>query len=67
MTGKNFPWVLYNLSYYTSFFIYVVISRAFRHELKRLVYTMFGRDVIPIREEENRQENVVVSNIVVPA
>ncbi len=66
---NNFFSLLFNISYCISFVIYVVISKAFRHEVKRMVYKMVGRDLRPVREEENRQENVelnVVSYIVVP-
>jgi len=66
---NNFFSLLFNISYCISFVIYVVISKAFRHEVKRMVYKMVWRDLRPVREEENRQENVelnVVSYIVVP-
>jgi hypothetical protein len=66
---NNFLTFIYNLSYCSSFFIFVGISKAFRQELKRLVFKIVGKQLVPIREEENRQENielnvVVVSNIV---
>jgi hypothetical protein len=60
---------LYNISFCASFFIFISISRSFRQEFKRLVFKIFGKQLAPIREEENRQENIdlnvaVVANIV---
>ncbi|CAF1255033.1 unnamed protein product [Adineta steineri] len=54
---NNFLSLLFNISYSISFFIYIIISKAFRHELKRMIYKIFGRDLIPIRDVEL---NVVV-------
>jgi len=60
-----------------SFLVFIIVSKAFRSELKRMVYKIFGKNLTPIREEENNQENaerdnvklniVVVSTIVSPA
>jgi hypothetical protein len=69
---NNFLTFLYNIFFCISFFIFAGISKAFRHELKRLAYKMVGRGLLLIRDEENKQENVelnvvVISNIVLPA
>ena len=40
---NDFLSLLFNISYCISFFIYVVISKAFRQELNRMVYKMFGK------------------------
>ncbi len=55
---------LYNISLCGSFFIFVVVSRAFRQELKKMIYTMCRKNIVVPREEENRQSFVVVSAIV---
>jgi len=41
-----------------SFFIFMAVSKVFRNELKRMMYKMIGKNLTPIREEENRQEHV---------
>ncbi len=41
-----------------SFFIFMVVSKVFRNELKRMMYKMIGKNLTPIHEEENRQEHV---------
>jgi hypothetical protein len=56
---------LYNISYCTSFFIFISISRAFRQQLKRMIYKIFGKDLVALREEENRQENVELNVVVI--
>ena len=50
---------LNHIPYCTSFYIYLLISKAFRNEVKRLIYKLCGKNVAIIREEENKQENVV--------
>ena len=50
---------------YKFFYIFDRISKAFRHELKRMIYKMIGgKDVIPSREEENVARNNVEINVV---
>ena len=49
--------MIYSLYFISSFFVFVVVSRAFRQELKRLSYKVIGKEVNQIREEENRPEN----------
>ncbi len=56
---------LYSVSYCVSFFIFISISRDFRQKLKRIIYKIFGKDLMALREEENRQENVVELDVVV--
>jgi len=62
---NNFLSLLFDISYCISFLIYVVISKAFRHEVKRMVYKMFGKDLIPVRGQENVEQNIVVVSYVV--
>ncbi|CAF1467430.1 unnamed protein product [Adineta steineri] len=71
----NFMSFIYSTSYSVNVFTFIIVSKAFRHELKRTIYKIIGKDLVPIREEENRQENHerdnveinVVSTIEVPA
>ncbi|CAF1565200.1 unnamed protein product [Adineta steineri] len=71
----NFMTFIYTASYSTNFFVFIIVSKAFRQELKRTIYKIIGKDLVPIREEENRQENHerdnveinVVSTIELPA
>jgi hypothetical protein len=56
---------IYNISYCVSFFIFICVSRAFRQELKRMIYKMFGKDLMRLPEEENKQENVELNAVVV--
>jgi hypothetical protein len=72
---NNFLTFIYDIYYSTSFFIFVIVSKAFRHELKRIIYKIIGKELTPLREEDNRQGNIerdnaelnVVSTIVLPA
>jgi predicted PurR-regulated permease PerM len=56
---------LYSIPNCTVFFIFISISRAFRQQLKRMIYKIFGKDLLVPREEENRQENVELNAVVV--
>jgi hypothetical protein len=62
---------LYAIPFSTNFFVFVIVSKAFRHELKRTIYKIIGKELIPIREKDNvGRDNVelnVVSAIVLPA
>jgi hypothetical protein len=49
---------IYFIFYGSSFFIFISVSKAFRYELKRLIYNL-----TPLREEENRQENMGPNNV----
>jgi hypothetical protein len=42
----------------------MALSKSFRNELKRTIYKIRGKDLVPIREEENKQENIF--NVVTP-
>ncbi|UJR23070.1 hypothetical protein I4U23_026094 [Adineta vaga] len=69
---NDFLTFLFNASYCLSFFIYISISKTFRHELKRILWKVCGKDVMPMREEENRQDNLAVNagsvvNYIVPS
>ena len=54
--------VLYTMYFASSFFISVIVSRAFRLELKRLIYKIIGKNVNPIREEENQFDTIAKDN-----
>lgn len=54
---------LHHIPYCVSFFIHVGISKAFRHELKRLIYGIIGKDVPTIRIETIGQLNDRASTI----
>jgi len=72
---ENFLNFIFYIFHCVSFFIFLTVSKAFRREMKRAIYKMCGKDLIPIREEDNGQTNVrsnnvelnVVSTIVLPA
>ncbi|CAF1173645.1 unnamed protein product [Adineta steineri] len=70
---NQFGIFLYHIPYCASFYIYISMSKAFRHEFKRLIYKISCKNLISIREEEHRQNNMelnvvdVVSTIIVPA
>ncbi|CAF2577895.1 unnamed protein product [Rotaria sp. Silwood2] len=58
----NFFAFLYFMFYCVNFFIFVIISKVFRHELKRMIYKIFGKNLRAIREEDNRQETLNEDN-----
>jgi hypothetical protein len=73
---EEFLTFLQFIPFCVSFFVFILVSKAFRSELKRMIYKMIGKNLAPIREEENIQENaerdsvklnVAVSTIVLPA
>jgi hypothetical protein len=55
---SNLTTFIYNIYYCADFLIFLIVSKAFRHQLKRIIYKIIGKDLIPIREEENRQEHI---------
>ena len=55
----------YYIFFCSSFFIFVSISKAFRHELKRSILKIVGKQLAPMREEENKQENIDLNVITV--
>ncbi|CAF2855260.1 unnamed protein product [Rotaria sp. Silwood2] len=65
----NFFVFLYFIFYCVNFFIFLIISKVFRHELKRMIYKIFGKNLREIRDEDNKQETMKddhrQSNIVV--
>ena len=68
---NNFGAFLHYIPYCSSFFIFVDVSKAFRQEVKRLGYTLCGKNLVIIREEDNQQHepgrnNVPISTIVLP-
>jgi len=59
----NISIFLHHIPYCASFYIYVVVSKAFRNELKRMVYKICGQKISSTCEEENKQENVGRDNV----
>jgi len=62
--GNLFTFI-YIISYCVSFFIFISISKAFRQELKRIIYKICRKNLMTLREEENRQENIELNVVVV--
>jgi hypothetical protein len=68
---QNIFTLLEFIPFCASFFIFIVVSKAFRSELKRMI----GKKLISIRNKENRQGIVrrdsvelnVVNTVVLPA
>jgi len=54
---------LHDVPFCASFLIFISVSKAFRTELKRTIYKIFGKDLITVREEENIQGNTGRDNI----
>ncbi|CAF1201453.1 unnamed protein product [Rotaria sp. Silwood1] len=48
---------IYFTFYGSSFFIFFIVSKAFRHGLKRFIFKIIGKELMTLREEDNRQEN----------
>ncbi|CAF1197513.1 unnamed protein product [Adineta steineri] len=55
---------IYSTSYSVNIFVFMIVSKAFRHELKRTIYKIISKDLIPIREEENHERDNVEINVV---
>ena len=53
----------YYMYFCSSFFIFVTVSKAFRHELKRVFYKIIGIEFHPMREEEARPDNSELNRI----
>jgi hypothetical protein len=56
----------------SSFFIFVCVSKAFRQDLKRIIWKIFGKNSVVLREEENKpniamQNTIIVESIVIPS
>ena len=64
---------LHHIPFCASVVIFLSTSKAFRTELKRMIYRLSGRAILPLREEEhiemnNVQVNVIdVQSVVLPA
>ncbi|CAF0979734.1 unnamed protein product [Rotaria sp. Silwood1] len=48
---------IYFTFYGSSFFIFFIVSKAFQHGLKRFIFKIIGKELMTLREEDNRQEN----------
>ena len=53
----SFGIFIHHIPYCASFFIFISISKAFRQEIKRFFYRIFGRNPPTIRAEDNTQQN----------
>lgn len=54
-----FSTFLHHIPYCVGFFVFITLSRGFRNEFKRLIWSICGKPVAPLREEENPERNVV--------
>lgn len=57
---------LYAIPFCANFFVYILVSKAFRFEVKRTIYRVMGKQIQPIREEEPATRDNAVSTIVLP-
>ena len=48
---------LHHIPYCASFYIFIIVSKSFRNELKRMIYKLIGKNIIRIQEDDNRQKN----------
>jgi hypothetical protein len=55
---RHFFDLLFFIPYTSNFFVFMTISKAFRHELKCIIYKNTGKQHRSIREEENKPNNV---------
>lgn len=62
---EHFNECLHHVPYCINFYIYIVISKAFRHALKRMIYKKFGKEIPVIHEEEQPGKDHVELNVVV--
>jgi hypothetical protein len=67
---NHFNEFLHHIPYCVSFYIYVIVSKAFRNALKRMIYQICRKDLTTIQEEEhverdNRELHAVVVNPIV--
>ena len=60
---KLFTFIFF-IFYCSSFFIFVCVSKAFRQEVKQIIYRMVGKDVVVLRnEEEHQPKNLNKDNV----
>lgn len=52
--------LLHHFPYCISFLVFVIASKAFRNDLKRIIWKICEQTLAPIREEENSQSNLAV-------
>jgi hypothetical protein len=60
---NHFSLFLHHIPYCVSFYIFVVVSKAFRNELKRMIYKICRRDISSVQEEEKKQRNFGQKNV----
>jgi hypothetical protein len=54
----KFSTFFYNIFYCSNFFIFLIGSKAFRQELKRMIYKLCGKQLIVMQDDENKQNNM---------
>ncbi|UJR32701.1 hypothetical protein I4U23_020160 [Adineta vaga] len=54
--ANNFLTFFYYTFYCDNFIIFFSVSKAFRHELKRLAYRFFGKDLVTLRDEYHHRQ-----------
>ena len=59
----NFSNFILDLSPCFNFYIYIIILKAFRQEVKRLIWKIFGKDLIAERTEEQNEQEAKKENI----
>ncbi|CAF1412891.1 unnamed protein product [Adineta steineri] len=60
---NNFSTVLHHIPYCASFYIFILVSKAFRHELNRMIFKIVGIDIPSIQHEEKRLNNAGRENV----
>ncbi|UJR32702.1 hypothetical protein I4U23_020161 [Adineta vaga] len=60
---------LHHIPYSTSFFIFILVSKAYRHELKRMVFKLFRKNLPVMQTKENPQHHIisVVESVALPS
>ena len=53
---------LHHLPFCASFVIFLSVSKAFRNEWKRIIGRIVGHEVAPLREEDNKQQQIEKNN-----
>jgi hypothetical protein len=60
---EKFIFILYNIYFSSNFLVFIILSKAFRYELKRIIYSIIGKNLYSIRKEENRLNNIGRDNV----
>jgi hypothetical protein len=54
---RDFCTFIHHVPFCVSFLIFINVSKAFRQEIKRMVWRICGKNLTPVQEEENKQQN----------